>query len=71
MLAVILNNIDKIPENCFDEIADRYVEMNITCPFMEENGRNTRIRLDLIFKKNLKFCVDRSKKRILLRYKKA
>jgi len=56
-----LNNIEKMPENSFDEIADKYVEMNIAHPFVEGNGRSTRIWLDLIFKKNLKLCVDWSK----------
>jgi len=56
-----LNNIEKMPENSFDEIADKYVEMNVAHPFMEGNGRSTRIWLDLIFKKNLKLCVDWSK----------
>ena len=60
-LVETLNNIDKMPENSFDEIADKYVEMNIAHPFMEGNGRSTRIWLDLIFKKNLKLCVDWSK----------
>ncbi len=50
-----------MPENTFDEIADKYVEMNIAHPFMEGNGRSTRIWLDLILKKNLKKCVDWSK----------
>ena len=45
----------------FDEIANKYVEMNIAHPFMEGNGRSTRIWLDLILKKNLKKCVDWSK----------
>jgi cell filamentation protein len=48
-------------ENSFDEIADKYVEMNVAHPFMDGNGRSTRIWLDLIFKKNLKRCVDWSK----------
>jgi cell filamentation protein len=48
-------------ENTFDEIANKYVEMNIAHPFMEGNGRSTRIWLDLILKKNLKKCVDWSK----------
>ena len=47
-----------MPENTFDEIMDKYVEMNIAHPFMEWNGRTTRIWLDLIFKKRLKKCVD-------------
>ena len=50
-----------MPENTFDEIVNKYVEMNIAHPFMEGNGRTTRIRVDLIFKKKLKKCVDRSK----------
>jgi cell filamentation protein len=50
-----------MPETTFDEIVDKYVEMNIAHPFMEGNGRSTRIWLDLIFKKNLKQCVDWSK----------
>ena len=53
-----LKNIEKMPENSFDEIIDKYVEMNVAHPFMEGNGRSTRIWLDLIFKKNLKLCVD-------------
>lgn len=53
--------IEQMPENTFDEIADKYVEMNIAHPFMEGNGRSTRIWLDLILKKRLKMCVDWSK----------
>lgn len=56
-----LHGIEKMPENTFDEIVNKYVEMNIAHPFMEGNGRTTRIRVDLIFKKKLKKCVDRSK----------
>ena len=56
-----LNAIDKMPENNFDEIVDKYVEMNVAHPFMEGNGRSTRIWLDLIFKKRLSKCVDWSK----------
>ena len=56
-----LKQIEQMPENTFDEIADKYVEMNIAHPFMEGNGRSTRIWLDLIFKKRLKKCVDWSK----------
>ena len=48
-------------ENTFDEIVDKYIDMNITHPFMEGNGRSTRIWLDLILKKQLKKCVDWSK----------
>ncbi len=60
-LSIVLNNIDKMPESTFDEIIDKYVEMNIAHPFMEGNGRSTRIWLDLILKKNLNKCVDWSK----------
>lgn len=56
-----LQNIDKMPETTFDEIVDKYVEMNMAHPFMEGNGRSTRIWLDLIFKKQLQKCVDWSK----------
>ena len=50
-----------MPENSFEGIADKYVEMNVAHPFMEGNGRSTRIWLDLILKKNMKVCVDWSK----------
>lgn len=50
-----------MPGNTFDEIVDKYVEMNIAHPFMEGNGRSTRIWLDLILKKQLKKCVDWSR----------
>jgi cell filamentation protein len=56
-----LRQIEQMPENTFDEIAKKYVEMNIAHPFMEGNGRSTRIWLDLILKKRLKKCVDWSK----------
>ncbi len=56
-----LKQIEEMPENTFEEIADKYIEMNIAHPFMEGNGRSTRIWLDLIFKKRLKRCVDWSK----------
>ena len=56
-----LKNIEQLPETTFDEIVDKYVEMNVAHPFMEGNGRSTRIWLDLIFKKRLKMCVDWSK----------
>jgi cell filamentation protein len=56
-----LKTIGALPESNFDEIADKYVEMNVAHPFMEGNGRSTRIWLDLILKKNLKLCVDWSK----------
>ena len=56
-----LETIEKMPESTFDEIVDKYVEMNVAHPFMEGNGRSTRIWLDLIFKKRLGQCVDWSK----------
>lgn len=56
-----LRLIEAMPETTFDEIANKYVEMNVAHPFMEGNGRSTRIWLDLIFKKRLKLCVDWSK----------
>lgn len=63
-----LRLIEQMPETCFDEIVNKYVEMNVAHPFMEGNGRSTRIWLDLMFKKRLKLCVDWSqidKKRYL------
>ena len=56
-----LQDIDRMPENTFDEIVSKYIEMNIAHPFMEGNGRSTRIWLDLILKKRLKQCVDWSR----------
>ena len=56
-----LEQIERMPENTFDEIVDKYVEMNIAHPFREGNGRSTRIWLDLIFKKRLQRCVDWSR----------
>lgn len=53
-----LKRIDGMSERTFDEIVDKYVEMNIAHPFMEGNGRSTRIWLDLILKKRLRRCVD-------------
>ena len=53
--------IDKMPGDRLENIVKKYVEMNIAHPFMEGNGRSTRIWLDLILKKNLKVCVDWSK----------
>lgn len=53
-----LATIDKMPENTFDEIMDKYVEMNIAHPFREGNGRSTRIWLDCILKENLQQCID-------------
>lgn len=56
-----LARIERMPENSFEEIVDKYVEMNIAHPFMEGNGRSARIWLDLIFRKRLKRCVDWSR----------
>ena len=53
-----LQTIERMPETTFDEIMDKYVEMNVAHPFMEGNGRSTRIWLDLILKRSLKRCVD-------------
>ena len=53
--------IEQMPQNTFDEIVEKYVEMNVAHPFMEGNGRSTRIWLDLVFKKQLQLCVDWSK----------
>ena len=57
----ILKNIETMPENTFEEIIKKYVEMNIAHPFLEGNGRSMRIWLDLILKKRLKQCIDWSK----------
>ena len=56
-----LKKIEEMPETTFDEIVGKYVEMNVAHPFMEGNGRSTRIWLDEIFKKRLGKCVDWSK----------
>ena len=56
-----LKKIENMPESTFDEIVNKYVEMNVAHPFMEGNGRSTRIWLDMIFKKQLRLCVDWSK----------
>lgn len=60
-LGETLQQIEAMPETNFDEIVEKYVEMNIAHPFMEGNGRSTRVWLDLILKKHLKKCVDWSK----------
>lgn len=57
-LEVSLLHIDKMPQKNFDEIVEKYVEMNIAHPFREGNGRVTRIWLDLILKKELKKVID-------------
>lgn len=56
-----LKQTGQMPEDSFDQITDKYVEMNVAHPFMEGNGRSMRIWLDLILKKRLKKCVDWSK----------
>ncbi|MDD2963830.1 MAG: Fic family protein [Bacteroidales bacterium] len=56
-----LKQIEEMPQNTFDEIVNKYIEMNIAHPFMEGNGRSTRIWLDLLLKNRLKKCVDWSK----------
>ena len=60
-LDAALANIDKMPQSTFDEIVEKYVEMNIAHPFREGNGRSARIWLDHIFKKELGKVVDWSK----------
>lgn len=60
-LNAALANIDKMPQNTFDKIIEKYVEMNIAHPFREGNGRSGRIWLDLIFKTELGMVVDWSK----------
>lgn len=60
-LQAALENIDKMPQSTFDEIVEKYVEMNIAHPFREGNGRSTRIWLDLIFKAELHKVVDWSR----------
>ena len=56
-----LQVIERMAETTFDEIMDKYVEMNIAHPFMEGNGRSTRIWLDLMLKRSLRRCVDWSR----------
>lgn len=56
-----LKNIDKMPQSTFDEIIEKYVEMNIAHPFREGNGRSTRIWLDLMLKNGIGKVVDWSK----------
>ena len=60
-LEAALDNIDKMPQSTFDEIVEKYVEMNIAHPFREGNGRSTRIWLDLILKKELHKVIDWSR----------
>lgn len=60
-LEAALTNIDKMPQSTFDEIVEKYVEMNIAHPFREGSGRSTRIWLDLMLKKGIGQVVDWSK----------
>ncbi len=60
-LEAALANIDKMPEDSFDKIIEKYVEMNVAHPFREGNGRSSRIWLDLILKKRLKKVIDWSR----------
>lgn len=53
-----LKNVECMPEDSFENIIDKYVEMNVAHPFREGNGRATRVWLDLILKKNLQMCID-------------
>lgn len=57
-LEAALNNIDKMPQSTFDEIIEKYVEMNVAHPFREGNGRSTRIWLDMILKKEIQKVID-------------
>lgn len=57
-LQTAIENIEKMPQSTFDEIIEKYVEMNVAHPFREGNGRSTRIWLDLILKKELNKVID-------------
>ena len=57
-LETALKHIDDMPQSTYDEIIEKYVEMNVAHPFREGNGRSTRIWLDMILKKELKLVVD-------------
>lgn len=56
-----LQTVEQMPDNSFDEIVDKYIEMNMAHPFMEGNGRSTRIWLDMMLKKKIGLCIDWSK----------
>jgi len=60
-LEAAIEKIEKMPQSTFDEIVEKYVEMNIAHPFREGNGRSTRIWLDCMFKKELGLVVDWSR----------
>lgn len=57
-LGQALADVERMPEDSFENIIDKYVEMNVAHPFREGNGRATRIWLDLMLKKNLQLCID-------------
>jgi cell filamentation protein len=57
-LEYVMGNIDKMPQTTFDQIIEKYVEMNIAHPFREGNGRAARIWLDIILKKEIKKVID-------------
>ena len=57
----VIPTIERMPETTLEEIADKYVEMNVVHPFMEGNGRSTRIWLDLMLRRSLKLCIDWSR----------
>ena len=57
-LQAAIENVEKMPQSTFDEIVEKYVEMNIAHPFREGNGRSTRIWLDLILKRELNQVID-------------
>lgn len=60
-LKAALENVEKMPQSTFDEIIEKYVEINIAHPFREGNGRSTRIWLDLMLKKEIGLVIDWSK----------
>lgn len=60
-LETAIKNVDKMPQNTFDEIVEKYVEMNIVHPFREGNGRSMRIWLDMMLKKQIGQVLDWSK----------
>lgn len=57
-LSEVLVKVEKMPESTFEQIIEKYAEMNVAHPFMEGNGRSMRIWLDLILKKQLNKCID-------------
>lgn len=60
-LSDAIKQVERMPQNTFDEIVKKYVEMNVVHPFREGNGRTMRLWLDAILKKELKYCIDWSK----------